>query len=117
MIIFNKFYIKNIIIFIILMILYKNRKPENKLLKKSYSQDNLISEFPVFEIISNNNVNDHIKKIMHNKYYKKLECCNSKCNKILSGNIYCIYDGYYCTDECKNDARINIKHLWNNYMK
>ena len=54
----------------------------------------------VIYMISNHNNNNII-------------CYNPECNNKLEYRIYCLYDCYYCSKECKNNIKNNIEFYWN----
>lgn len=41
-------------------------------------------------------------------------CCDPQCKRQLGEYIFCAFDGYYCTEYCRNNAIIHISHYWIN---
>jgi hypothetical protein len=76
---------------------------------------NLISYYysKLNNIIPTNDLNSYIilKYIINKKSF--LNCSNPNCQKVITNNIYCIFDTYCCSDECKNFIKIYLESYWN----
>lgn len=53
----------------------------------------------------------HLNELIKNKS-NIMYCCNPECKKELSGYIFCAYDGFYCSENCRNDAIKHISVYW-----
>ncbi len=78
--------------------------------KRSYLHNNLL--------INLENTNKHIfaYEITYNTRHNISNCCNPYCKKYIEIKEFFLFDGYYCSNKCREYVYSKLSNEWyNNY--
>ena len=81
----------------------------NNINNNFYYYDKILKIIPSHDILTIKIVNN----IINNYNNNNIICYNPECNNKLDHKIYCLYDCYYCSRECKEMIKDNIEFYWN----